>query len=360
MSLLKALSLAIVLSSFSGVNFARSETVRQFKDWRASCDDNGNCKGGVVDTRRNNTTATYRLEIARKRGRNSFWTLSFVVIGDEVRTYEPLHVSVDFEPPLQLEPDTDYQFGQQANTYNITGVTQGNILMRLFARGNDAFFNFLNSRGQETAARFSLKGLSATLLWIDDQQKRLKSPRTIGDPKSASAATQTPAPNAYTSGNTTVLAPDKLPPAIAKLHFVDGQCDAMERPPLSDFGFETARLDQDNKLFLIPCRAAAYNIVYRIYLKAANEDRPRQLLFADYSNSLGWTGTQDLMNVSYDAKTKSLSAFYKGRGLGDCGSTSIYRWQQYAFKLVEYRNWEKCDGTRQAQDWPVIYPIPKS
>ncbi len=360
MNLFKILSLTIVLTVFSGLNIARSETIRQFKDWRASCDDNGNCKGVVVDTRRNNTTATYRLEIARKREPNSFWTLSFVITGDEARTFEPLHVSVDFEPPLQLEPDQDYQPGKQANTYDIIGVAQGNILMRLFARGNDAFFNFLNSRGQETAARFSLRGLSATLLWIDDQQKRLKSPRTIGEVKAASTETRPAVPNAYTSGNTTVLAPDKLPPAIAKLHFVDGECDVMERPPLSDFGFETARLDKDTKLFLIPCRAAAYNIVYRIYLKASNADRPRQLLFADYSNSLGWTGTQDLMNVSYDAKTKSLSAFYKGRGLGDCGSTSIYRWQQYAFKLLEYRNWQKCDGTRQAQDWPVIYPIPKS
>jgi Protein of unknown function (DUF1176) len=360
MNLLKTLSLTIALTLYSGLSMAGNETTRQFKDWRASCDNNGNCQGVANDTRRNNTNATYRLEIARKRGRDSFWTLSFVVIDDEPRTYEPLHVSVDFEQPLQLEPDEDYQPGTQANTYVITGVAQGNILMSLFARGNDTFFNFLNTKGQETGARFSLRGLSATLLWIDDQQKRLKSPRTIGVTKTASTGTQTPAPNAYTSGNTTVLAPDKMPPALAKLHFVDGECDAMERPPLSDFGFETARLDEDNRLFLIPCRAAAYNIVYRIYLKSSNTDRPRQLLFADYSNDLGWTGTRDLMNISYDAKTKSLSAYAKARGLGDCGSTSIYRWQQYAFKLVEYRNWEKCDGTRQAQDWPVIYPIPKS
>ncbi len=282
-----------------------------------------------------------------------------MVIGDELRTFEPLHVSVDFEKPLQLEPDADYQPGQQANAYDIIGITQGNILMKLFSRGNDAFFNFLNSRGQETAARFSLRGLTATFLWIDDQQKRLKSPRIIGEVKAASTTTQTPAPNAYTSGNTTVLAPDKLPPAIAKLHFVDGECDAMERPPLSDFGFETAQLDKTTRLYLVPCFAAAYNIVYRIYLKSTNEDRPRQLLFANYSSDLGWTGARDLMNISYDAKTKSLSAYAKSRGLGDCGTTSLYRWKDYAFKLIEYRYQEKCNGTRLPPNWPVIYAAPK-
>jgi len=359
MKVIKIIFLTLAMSVLSGPSFANSEVTKQFRDWRAICDDSGNCKGVTVDTRRNNTTATYRLEIERKSGRDNFWTISFVINGDEPRTYEPFHISVDFEQPLNLEPDEDYKTSDQANTFEITGVSQGNQLMRLFAGGNETYFNFLNTKGQETAAKFSLKGLTATLLWIDDQQNRLNSPRTIGDIKTVSSDGNSATANPYTSGNTIIHAPGKMPPAIARLHFNDGTCTSIERGPLSNFGFKTARLDKTNKLYLIPCFAAAYNVVYRVYITASNADEPRQLFFANFSDEMGWGGTNELLNISYDAKTKTLITFAKGRGLGDCGSTSILRWNDYDFQLVEYRYWGKCDGTRQAGDWPVIYKAPK-
>ncbi len=358
MNPLKILSLAAALSVFSGLSGANGQTVRQFKDWRAICDNTGNCKGVAVDARRNNTKATYRLEIARKSGRNTFWTISFVITGDQPRTYEPFHVSVDFEPPLQIEPDDDYQVSTQANTYDIISTPGGNRLMALFARGNQTFFNFLNTRGQEKAAQFSLGGFQASLLWIDEQQNRLQSARLTGDVQTASDQAGTGQANPFTSGGSTVLSPDRIPPAIGKLHFADGECNAAERPPLEGFGFETAQVDKDNTLYLIPCFTGAYNIVYRVYLKPFN-DTARQLLFARYSDETGWTGSKDLMNISYDAKTRTLAAFSKARGLGDCGSTSQYRWKDRTFKMIEYRYWGKCDGTRLPGDWPLIYPAVK-
>jgi len=355
---LKILSFAVALVLFSGLSDANSQTIRQFKDWWTMCDASGNCKGIAVDTRRNNTEATYRLEIARKSGRNTFWTISFVIIGDEPRTYEPFHVSVDFEPPLQIEPDEDYQSSTQANTYDIISTPRGNRLMALFARGNQTFFNFLNTRGQETAARFSLKGFQASLLWIDEQQNRLQSARLTGDVATASTVVDAEKANPFTSGGSTVLSPDRIPPAIGKLHFADGECNAAERPPLEGFGFETAQVDKGNTLYLIPCFAGAYNIVYRVYVKPFN-DTARQLLFARYTDETGWTGSKGLMNISFDAKTRTLAAFSKARGLGDCGGTSQYRWSGYAFKMMQYRYWGKCDGTRLPEDWPIIYPAEK-
>ncbi len=358
MKSLKILSLAATLVLFSGLSDANSQTIRQFKDWRAMCDASGNCKGVAVDTRRNNTQATYRLEIARKTGRDAFWTISFVIIGDEPRTYEPFHVSVDFEPPLQIEPDEGYQVSVRSNTYDLISTPKANGLMTLFASGNRAFFNFLNTRGQETAARFSLKGFKASLLWIDEQQNRLQSPRLTGDVDTASRETGTGQANPFTSGNSMILSPDRIPPAIGKLHFSDGECNAADRPPLEGFGFETDQVGKENTLYLIPCFAGAYNIVYRAYLKS-NNDTARQLLFARYSDETGWTGTKDLMNISYNAKNATLAAFSKARGLGDCGSTSRYKWTGHTFKMMQYRYWGKCDGTRLPDDWPTIYPAAK-
>lgn len=360
MSTLKILVLTLSLFLSLGLTAAKSDITRQFKDWHASCDDTGNCKGVTTDISRANTGVTYRLEIARQHGREAFWTLSFIIQNGQPKTGEPFHISVDFKEPVELKPDEGYQSGAQPDTFNIISVNQANTLMKLFARGNETFFNYLNSRGQETAARFSLKGLSASLLWIDDQQKRLNSPRSTGDMKIASTPGKTNSTNTFTSGNTAVLAPVKIPSAIGKLHFADGECLPIEKTPLASFGFETALVDKNQKLYLIPCFTGAYNIIYRVYLSSVIDNHPTQLFFASYSDTLGWTGTPDLINITYDAETKSLSSFYKGRGLGDCGSTVLYRWEQYSFKMVEYRYWDKCDGTRQPQDWPVIYPTPKT
>jgi len=358
MNPMKTLGLAAVLVLFSGLSDANGQTIRQFKDWRTLCDASGNCKGIAVDTRRDNTQATYRLEIARKSDRDAFWTISFVILGDEPRTYEPLHVSVDFEPPLQIEPDEGYQLSIRANTYDIINAPKGNRLMALFARGNQTFFNFLNTRGQETAARFSLKGFKASLLWIDEQQNRLQSARLTGDIETASTVAGAEQANPFKSGNSNVLSPDRLPSAIGKLHFADGECNAADRPPMEGFGFEVAQVDKDNTLYLIPCFAGAYNIVYRTYLKSF-DNTARQLLFARYSDETGWTGSKDLMNISYDAKTTTLTAFSKARGLGDCGSTSRYQLSGNTFKMLEYRYWSRCDGTRLSDDWPIIYPAEK-
>jgi len=349
----KTIGLSIVLLLFFGLNIARSETVRQFGNWRTVCDSLNNCQAVSVDL-----ATAFRLEIARKSGRDSFWTISFIIRGDEARTYEPFHISVDFEEPLTLEPDDGYRSSSQPNRFDISNIGQANRLMQLFARGRQTYFNFLNTRGQETGGRFSLKGLSASLLWIDDQQQRLKSPRTIGVVTPVSSNGKPEKTNPFSSGSTRIVAPDKIPPALAAIHFADGECASAERQPFAGFGFETTKLDKNNRLYLIPCFAGAYNVVYRIYLKPASQTKPRQLFFASYSDELGWSGTPELMNISYDARTKTLSTLAKSRGLGDCGSRALYQWNSYAFKMVEYRYWGKCDGTRLPANWPVIYPVP--
>lgn len=359
MSSYRTFCLCFALVIFPGVHIAKSATPKHFKDWRVACNVTSDCNASTTSPALTNASGSYRLEIARKSGSDAYWTLSFIIQKDEPRVGEPFHISVDFEQPLRLESEVDFQPGKQALAYDITGIVKANTLMQLFARGNETFFNFLNSRGQETAARFSLKGLSASLLWIDDQQNRLKSPRTIGDIKTVSSVKNTQKPNDFTSGNTVVSAPDKIPEPLAKMHFSDGECTSIDRQPLSGFGFETAQVDANNIIYLIPCFVAAYNVVYRVYVGSPGMEIVRQLLFAEYSDELGWTGAKSLLNISYDAKTKSLHAFAKGRGLGDCGSASQYRWNAYGFKLVEYRYWGKCDGTRLLPDWPVIYPARK-
>lgn len=347
MSPLKSIGLPALVFLLLGLTTAYSQIKTQFGDWQTTCEASGSCTAAVTHWGSPASETQYRLEIARQHGPNAFWTMSFIILGGEARTYEPFHISVDFEEPIKLEPDEGYQVAARPNTFNIVGADQANLLMQLFSHGNETFFNYLNGRGQETAARFSLIGLTASLLWIDEQQNRLNSPRTIDGKKTVNAR----APRE----NTAPLAPEKIPPTIAKLHFADGTCVSRKHQPLAGFGFETAEIDPGLALYLIPCFSGAYNIVYRLYLETTDKGAPKQLLFANYSDELGWSGTGDLMNIEFNPDTKTLTTFSKGGGLADCGSTSVHRWQNYAFKLVEYRYWGDCGGTKLPEDWPIIY-----
>ena len=117
-----------------------------------------------------------------------------------------------------------------------------------------------------------------------------------------------------------------------------------------------AELGKTQTLYLLPCFSGAYNIVYRVYvLDTRYPDEARTSLFAGYSDETGWYGKNGLVNAEYDLKTKTLTAFEKGRGLGDCGAIPSYQWTGYSWRMIEYRYWGKCDGSRMPEQWPVIY-----
>ncbi len=113
-------------------------------------------------------------------------------------------------------------------------------------------------------------------------------------------------------------------------------------------------------LYLLPCFTGAYNTVYRVYVfDKRYPDELKRSVFAGFSDESGWYGQDQLINAHYDAKTKILSAFEKGRGLGDCGAIPEYTWIEYGWRMMSYRYWGKCDGTHMPEDWPVIYRFNK-
>jgi hypothetical protein len=50
-----------------------------------------------------------------------------------------------------------------------------------------------------------------------------------------------------------------------------------------------------------------------------------------------------------------MTNFTKFRGLGDCGSSALYKLEGDRMVLQEYRAKYECDG-KYVQDFPVIYP----
>ena len=154
--------------------------------------------------------------------------------------------------------------------------------------------------------------------------------------------------------------PQALPAKIEALLKSDKECSNTD----ADFMTRArvvAKLGETQTLYLLPCFSGAYNIAYRVYvLDSRYPDSVRPSLFAGYADEYGWYGKDALINAEFDLKTKTLSAFEKGRGLGDCGSIPSYRWAEYNWRMIEYRYWGKCDGSRLPGQWPVIFRAKKS
>jgi hypothetical protein len=156
-----------------------------------------------------------------------------------------------------------------------------------------------------------------------------------------------------------LAAPVTVPEPVDKLMRTDKECIDYNASHLKEARF-AAKLGGDQMLYLLPCFTGAYNVIYRVFV--FDKRYPTELkrsVFAGFSDESGWFGQDQLINAHYDTKTKILSAFEKGRGLGDCGAIPQYKWIEYGWRMVSYRYWGKCDGTRMPKDWPVIFSFKK-
>jgi hypothetical protein len=70
-------------------------------------------------------------------------------------------------------------------------------------------------------------------------------------------------------------------------------------------------------------------------------------------------------NIGWDQPAKLLTAFFKGRGIGDCGSYD--KWELgsggegLSFTLIEARVKDDCDGDDGGgiENWPLVWPVGK-
>ncbi len=319
---------------------------RVFKDWRADCSTEV-CKAATMARGGKAALRFWRLEKADAPGHISFGGLGKAVAKDSALSFR-----VDKGKSASLASGSGY-VGRTPSRHDIVDQAALVALFPQLQKGTKAYLRSKSAEGKKQTLEFSLSGIAAALLWIDDRQGRVGTVRTVGAPK----------PNTAKAAKASRTAPksvdDDIPPppqVILKRHRADDSCGGPGEPAhLKNFHLGGV-LDKNRVLYILPCHSGAYNFLSRIYVfdKRYPEEAGAQY-FADYSDSYGWLGTNTLTNTDYDAKTKTLTAFHKGRGIGDCGSAAKYRWLDYAFRLLEFAYWGKCDGTKGPEEWPVIY-----
>jgi len=374
---------ALLVLAFASVANAQQRT---FRAWSANCGKNActastRTPGGRVS-----------LRFSRLNGADRAWNISFTGFQADMKPGSEIAVLVDNGPIRFFGSGSGYRTAR--GRVILKNVRQSSPLFSALLKGSRVALEFPHRDGFPIHLDFSLSGLSAALLWIDESQGRTTAshrqeaaqepPQKASqeasqgsEPEQAAGAgnnqnagglpslPNTPSEQGSTPGAPEAAqvkpTPTRVPAFIEKAHLADRECrDYKARHMLSSR--EIDRLDQNRILYVLPCYTGAYNVIYRIYVHDERYNNElKQQIFAGYSDEQGWYGRDTLINVSYNAGTKTLSAFEKGRGLGDCGSAPSFQWIKTGYwRLTEYRYWGPCDGSHTPEQWPVIFKHPKT
>ncbi len=202
---------------------------------------------------------------------------------------------------------------------------------------------------------YSLSGLVGGLIYVDEQQSR------DGTVDALQVKGSKPAP---------------VPPVLKLIETV-GQIPAEIRKDFSDEaavcggaspdtfrsagGFET-KIADGLDLIGLPCGSSgAYNQPYAFYSRHENRIVPISL---PTISDDGPTVTDTAWNIDWNQKSLTLTAFFKGRGLGDCGIYDVWKATdsgegRVRFVLVQERSKGDCDGNYAGgpEKWPASWPV---
>jgi len=202
----------------------------------------------------------------------------------------------------------------------------------------------------------SLSGAAAALLWIDERQGRVNTVTALRRPGDRPASSVraapplpevAPAPAASQSGFGDQN--QQLPPALEAVPAV-AACRGETGDHWVAKEVMSARLDANTELWAVPCFAGAYNVGHDWYVTgpAGRDARPARLGSSADEPAAG------TINGGYSPETRTITAFSKGRGIGDCGTASTWTWTGREFVLTHESEMRECWGV-PADYWPTTW-----
>lgn len=332
------LALAFLMAALAPAWAQPAGQRRDFREWTAECRADGYCAAiSRLDAAADGTDAEYRFSIGR-HAQGNYWELSFTTLSwsphpEAAMTFTVDGVADSFERPHEIVPYGD------ASDYFLLGKKAQAVMDRLMP-GSTLDVAFSDENDESHSVTFSLDGLTAALIWIDETQNRLGSERVAeAPPEGLAVASSQP-----------VL--DLRTVRLVALHNGASGCS-------NQIGEDTytrvgaVALDQYHTLYTVPCEDFAYNFISALYVATDEGLAPALLPESD-------AAAGDLGNTVYaggwDEVTGVLTSFYKG-GNGNCGSEGKWQWTGEKFELIELRARETCDES--TEEWPIVAGGPK-
>lgn len=309
---------------------------REFRDWRAVCDNGGRCM-------------TY------SGSGTGGWLAVRLDAGPDARPEILMDLSAISGVPIRLVIDGRSQAltapAGDAVGFSVPAADVAATLARL-AAASEIQLVAPDFDGEIPAA-----GASAAMLWIDERQGRLGTTTALirkGDRPASTvpAAPALPVVAAAPAVSQTGFGDEDqtLPAALEALPAVKAcRAETSFNEDISK-AVMSARLDASTELWAVPCFSGAYNMGHDWYVTGPGGRNPRGAALSTENGEVS-NGT---VNGGYSAETRTISAFSKGRGLGDCGVASTWTWTGRAFVLTEESSMEDCEGMT-ADVWPTTW-----
>lgn len=337
--------------------FAAQAEIKEFKDWIAACDNQRNCSAYAL-AGSDDIGAYLRIERGGEADAPVIVTLS-------VDPREAKGFTVSFDDPALPGLPGGVLTGEEGegNDFRRVTLSKGgapdDLLASLRKAGSIVITRQLGGtqKLEDPVTRISLSGAAASLLWIDEQQKRLDTVTALvrrGDKPASSIPPQPAAPVIVAAKPANAKAPRKHPLAL----LTKGRA-------LCDDDDKSSKLEDVNPLggglflyqFTCPESSGAYNFFDVFLIGPAGKVaalRPAQFKRPPGLSESGRDNLSGLTNATFDPQTMTLTSFNKGRGIGDCGVEEQWVWDGKAFRLVLERAMPECRGV-PLDDWPVTY-----
>lgn len=325
----------------------RAET-KQFRDWSATCGNDGTC--WAFGFAPEFAAGWVRITLAPGPDAQPQILFGYWPDGD-AKSSGQIALTIDgraYRAALSDEGEAEAPIGEIRPNARaaIDAMAQGKVMTIRGASTQDV----------------SLHGAAAALLWIDEKQGRLNTPTALIRRGERPASTVpvapplpmvTPAPAVDQAGFGDV---NQTVPATLRTRNEVGTClKESAMPAISDMVM-SARLDARTELWGVPCGAGAYNVTHHWYLTGpgGRDARPAILAGTAGPGADPVMADNSTVNGAYDPKTRTLSAFAKGRGIGDCGSAQTWAWTGDRFVLTMESTMGQCAGVR-SDLWPVAW-----
>jgi hypothetical protein len=327
---------------------AEAQEVKHFKAWTAVCDNLKTCSALGYTEQGTDNDAFIRVTRAAGPAAEPVVRLKTALAeGDDGKAPLAWRIGVDGATPAGLEAVAARAGDDDQRRAELT-PSQSRALIAALRNGS-----MLSLKGGKVQIDIGLSGSSAALLWIDDRQGRVGTVTAMAARGARPASAVPAAPPAPVIRPAPAVSQAGLPSKPPKAILASPQrkdCDsdtALSQDPL------VARLGPGQVLWGAPCSAGAYNLLSILFVADEAGKAAREITAPD-AQAADPNADDELMNIDYDAKTRTLTSFSKARGLGDCGSQASWVWDGKAFRLLDETVMPDCEGVT-LDDWPSLY-----
>lgn len=330
------LALVAALAPFASTT-ALAQVSETFADWQAACHPDGYC-AALTDP-----AADHVLRIGR-HAEEIWWEVSLTTASSAADLALPVTILVDGTPEEFTGPADVGAYGSEADVFFLGDGIQS--VMDRLPSATALTVSYTGSDATAHEAGFSLDGLNAALIWIDEQQNRLGSERVAEAPPIGLA------PVGANAGGEIAVA--DLPPELVAQH--EARPDACDPFDILAADAQLHDLGDGKRLYLVPCTDGAYQTFYSAYV--ADKYGYTLQTFADFQFDGGIATADGVWQAGFDPATLTLQSYHLGRSAGDCGSRADYIWESNRFVLIRATAKPDCDATGEPGEFPVIYERP--